>query len=697
VLLLLAACDEPTTDTDDTPPATLTRVSNTSCLAVDRPTSDANITLTRVFDTLSFDTPVLLLQAPDDAARWWVVEQSGAIRVFDAAGGAARTAIDLSDAISNEAINEDGLLGMAFHPEFATNGDAFVNYTAGSVDAGTLHSVVSRIHSEDDGETFGGEEILLTVDQPYSNHDGGHLAFGPDGYLYTGFGDGGSAGDPFDNGQNMDALLGKMLRIDVDGGAPYAIPADNPYADGLDGAPEIYASGFRNPWRFSFDRASGELWVGDVGQNEWEEIDRVELGGNYGWNVREGAHCYSGRECEGDFVDPVVEYSHRVGQSILGGYVYHGTANPDLRGVYLYADTYAGTIFGLTFDVITGEASGEALLENTGLFPSTFAEGADGELYIADYATGRVYRIDPAGEPSVNTFPTQLSATGCVDAEDPTQPAAGMVPYDLNMPLWSDGAAKERWIALPDGETISVGDDGAWTFPVGSVLMKQFSLGGAPVETRLMLLHDDGNWSGYSYQWSGNDATLLVSSASIEVEGQTWSFPSRAQCLECHTASAGRVLGPRTEQLDREVTYPNGATGNQLVMLAEAGFLEALPTSDAPLPALDSDATVDARARAYLAANCAMCHRPEGTGGGPMDYRVETALADMYVCDEPPLNGDLGVADARIVTPGDPSKSVLSLRMHALDVHRMPPLGSAIVDTEGVAVIDAWIRELVCP
>jgi uncharacterized repeat protein (TIGR03806 family) len=680
------------------------RPSNPTCVAVDRPASDVAIALTPVFGALAFHTPVAMEQAPGDGSRWYVVEKSGTVKVFanEADIAASSTFIDVASLLQT-AGQETGLLGMAFHPDFATNGYVYLSFT-GDVD-GQLSSVIERFTSTDGGATatVGSGKVILTISQPYSNHNGGNILFGPDGYLYAGFGDGGSEGDPRGNGQDTSLLLSKMLRIDVDGGDPYAIPADNPFADGQGGRPEIYANGLRNPWRWSFDRATGDLWVGDVGQDAWEEIDIVENGGNYGWSEKEGTHCYAADSpCDNpEWIDPIVEYGHDEGASVCGGYVYRGTANPDLVGTYLFADTYEGTIWGLTFDPIGGEPHRVELAGATGLFVTSFGEGVDGELYVVDYGGGRLYRVDPAGAPTESTFPALLSQTGCVDAADPTKPAAGLIPYEPAVALWSDGADKGRWMGVPDGGLIAVGADGAWDFPIGTVLMKEFDVGGDRVETRLLMLHDDGNWSGYSYRWNdaGTDAELLPSSASRDLAAQTWHFPSRAQCLECHTEASGRVLGLRTEQLNSDYDYGGGAT-NQVATLAAIGMFAADPGDPAELdamPAIDGDAPVEDRAMAYLAANCSQCHRPDGTGGGGLDLSWGKALADRGLCGVAP-DYDLGVAGAKIVTPGDPSASVLSLRMHATDVNRMPPLASSLVDPDGTALIDAWITSLAaCP
>jgi len=234
----------------------------------------------------------------------------------------------------------------------------------------------------------------MEVVQPYGNHNGGTVAFGPDGYLYWGLGDGGSAGDPLGHGQNTDTVLGSIVRIDVDGGMPYAIPSDNPFADG-GGAPEIYAWGLRNPFSFHIDSASGALWVGDVGQYAWEEIDRVERGGNYGWNIREGTHCYAVTPCDDpSLIDPIIVYPNPGGASVVGGPVYGGDDIPSLVGTVLYSDFYTGELWGIVWDAETGEPESVELTHEAGKYFSGFAQDAAGEVYVLSYYDGMILKVE---------------------------------------------------------------------------------------------------------------------------------------------------------------------------------------------------------------------------------------------------------------------------------------------------------------
>ena len=335
----------------------------------------------------TFDKPLFLTAPPDGTNRLFVVEQEG--RIFVVTGGrtSSSAVLDISAKISTG--GEKGLLGLAFHPKFSSNGRLFINYTRKEDGATVIaeHAWVPQQEAVDPQE-----RILLVIPQPYSNHNGGMIAFGPDHYLYIGMGDGGSGGDPENRAQNIQELLGKFLRLDVDGSAPYAIPPDNPFIDGK-GKAEIFALGVRNPWRFSFDRDSGELWAGDVGQNTWEEIDLIQKGKNYGWRLMEGRHCYNPKsDCQTipGLVLPVAEYTHEQGRcSVTGGYVYRGSRLPQLVGTYIFGDFCSGEIWGFQ----NGQTS---LLLNSDARISSFGEDQAGELYVVGHG-GKIFHIVPPG------------------------------------------------------------------------------------------------------------------------------------------------------------------------------------------------------------------------------------------------------------------------------------------------------------
>jgi glucose/arabinose dehydrogenase len=341
--------------------------------------------------------PINISAAPDG---WLLVnERAGRVVAVDPASGGRAITVDLGDRVLGG--GEQGLLGLALHPDWPDRPRAFIHYSDRNGDT-VLAEYTGTATATPPVLDPASERVLLRVDQPFANHNGGQLAFGPDGYLYMALGDGGSGGDPNGNGQNPRTLLGSILRIDVDirDSTEYGIPPDNPFADGSDGAPEVFVYGLRNPWRFSFDPATNALWIGDVGQNAYEEIDRLEpstaAGANLGWNVMEASHCFNGPICPSEgLVLPVAEYGRDQGCSVTGGYVYRGQAIPDLAGWYLFSDYCSGLLFGVPSDA-EGVIAPRVLLE-TGHSVSTFGQGTDGELYIADLDDGTIYRIVTGG------------------------------------------------------------------------------------------------------------------------------------------------------------------------------------------------------------------------------------------------------------------------------------------------------------
>ncbi|MBO9612386.1 MAG: PQQ-dependent sugar dehydrogenase [Dyadobacter sp.] len=346
------------------------------------------------FPALIFSQPVDLLQAPGDSSRFYVVEQGGVVKVFSNVENVSSSSTFLDIKSKVRSGGERGLLGLAFHPDFKTNGYFFVNYTSGT----PLKTVIARYKATSTTQADpASEAVLFTFDQPFDNHNGGSLQFGKDGYLYMATGDGGSGGDPRNNAQNLKSHLGKILRVDVNGTAKgnYSIPADNPFLAGTTGnLPEIYAYGLRNPWRISFDSGTGKLFAGDVGQNEREEIDIITKGGNYGWRIKEGIDCYNpSSNCNAQgLIDPVHDYSQKDGdRSITGGYVYRGTAIPSLTGKYIYGDYISGRIWALELD---GDArkSNTLIMEGKGNI-SSFGQDIKGEVYYLNYGEGKVMKV----------------------------------------------------------------------------------------------------------------------------------------------------------------------------------------------------------------------------------------------------------------------------------------------------------------
>lgn len=686
------------------------RPSNTTCLAPPPviPDTATNISWQSVFPLLpNIANATNLLQSPEDDGYWYATRQSGRVVRFqnNAAANGLTEILNIEDRV-DFAGGETGLLGMAFHPQFATNRYVFLNYIGRNTD-NAMETRVTRFEVADNGIIDRASElILLRFNQPYSNHNGGHIAFGSDGYLYVSSGDGGSGGDPQQNGQNTNNLLGKILRIDVDStssGRHYAIPLDNPFAV-TGGAQEIWAYGLRNPWRFGFDRETNALWVGDVGQGAWEEINLVTRGGNYGWGDMEGDFCYSERSsCStANKIKPLLSINHNTGVcSVIGGYVYRGAQYPAAYGKYFFTDYCVNT-----FQSIVQQNDGSISVESHGSVPVnivSFAQDNQGELYALGQAGAgtQIVKMQATGgtlEPGI--MAEQLSATGCVNSANPQLPAQAMIPYSVASPFWSDTAEKDRYFALPNNTKIALTHEGDFLFPVGSVLMKHFKLNDRFIETRLFTRGELG-WQGFSYEWRDDqtDAVLLADAKEKLVEGVQWQYPSSNQCLICHTSAANFSLGLETVQLNNSMLYSaSGINANQLDSLAHINLFTAAITSQQKSKTLfaldDNNVTLAQRARSYLHSNCSNCHRVDGSTSVTMDLHYSIGLAATGTCDVQPAAGDLGVNNARIIAPGEPERSVLLARMKVRDVNQMPPLASHVVDEAAVAVIAEWITEL---
>jgi uncharacterized repeat protein (TIGR03806 family) len=393
-------------------------------------------------------------------------------------------------------------------------------------------------------------------------------------------------------------------------------------------------------------------------------------------------------------------------RSITGGIVYRGKAIPELAGTYVYGDYVRQELATLGFDPGTGDPVKTVLTDAPAASWVSFAEDNDGEIYAVALNEGQIFKMSRAAPAGPNNFPDRLSKTGCTDPAGVKKPASGLVPYTVNAALWSDGATKERFVALPDGKTITVSDvDGDFDFPNGTVLVKNFTIGGTRIETRIFMRHDDGGWAGYTYEWldDQSDAVLLLAGKKKTVGMQAWTYPARNECLSCHSEAAGRSLGLELGQLNGDYVYPStNRLSNQLKTFDHIGMFDkplGKPVDQLVVyPDPFGKAPVDQRARAYLHANCSHCHRPKGPGLGDMDLRFQTAFADTHTCNADPKQGDVGVSGAKLIVPGMPGLSIVSLRPHSPAQNRMPPLASSIVDVQGVKVLDDWITSVAaCP
>jgi glucose/arabinose dehydrogenase/mono/diheme cytochrome c family protein len=715
------------------------------------------------FPGLVFTNAVALATPPGETNRLFVVEKSGRIVVITNLAQPTRTVfLDISARVSTSlnVSDERGLLGLAFHPGYATNRYFYVFYTGPATTAvpgGTnaLHDILSRFQTraDDPNRADPNSEVRLLVqyDQA-SNHNGGDLHFGPDGYLYVSLGDEGGAHDQYGNSQRIDRdFFAGILRLDVDqrpGSLPpnphpavtgqYRVPPDNPFvgATSFNGRPvdparvrtEFWAVGLRNPWRMAFDPETGWLFCGDVGQSTREEIDLIGRGGNYGWSYFEGnfQRTNSAQIPPGfQHARPLLDYGRSLGYSVTGGVVYRGHRFPDLYGAYVYGDYGSGRIWALKTD-------GTNVLENRLLFQNPLggpfnaggisAFGRDprnGDVLYVDLRFGTnsvIRRIVNNTNFTGTPIPGTLAETGAFEDLTRLKPAPGVVAYELNLPFWSDGARKQRWFSIPDpSKTIEFSPDDPWRFPAGTVWVKHFELeltNGVPesarrLETRLLVFDGQAGY-GVTYRWGdattnawlvpeeGLDEPLIIYAADGSVlRTQVWRYPSRVECLQCHRTSAGFALGFNTPQLNRDHDY-EGFVTNQILALAAAGYFTHPPTNTAGWRALaapaDSTVSLEYRVRSWLAVNCAQCHHPGGVQMARWDARLNTRTAEAGLLDMPLFHAAPGDT-RRLVAPRDPDRSELLRRIAVRGPGQMPPIASTLVDEEAVALLTAWIRD----
>jgi putative heme-binding domain-containing protein len=699
-----------------------------------------------VFPNVRLEHPLLVTRAPG-LDRFFVAEQAG--RIFSVANRPDARAEPFLDLVKEHkrlkphpgAKEIEAVYGLVFHPKFAENHYCYVCYTLrgkkgeANLPDGTR---VSRFRvAQTDPPRAEPESEQVVISWLQGGHNGGDLHFGPDGFLYISTGDATDPNPPdkFKFGQDVSSLMSKIVRIDVDhadGDKPYSVPKDNPFADLKGARPEVWAFGFRNPWRMSFDRKAGQLWVGDVGWELWEMIHRVERGGNYGWSIVEGRQPVNSDLPVGPtpIRAPVIELPHTMSASVTGGYVYRGKKFPELEGAYIFGDWETKRIWAARID-------GDRLVSLTDLVEPTlrvvaFGEDPAGELYVVDYDAGTINTLERNPPPAKTLdFPRTLSATGLFASVPDHVPAAGVIPFSINSPQWADGATAERFVALPGASSVAwhPGDvpipgsmfSRRLVFPDNSVLARTFSLelerGNSASRKRIetQLLHYDGKqWRAYSYAWNaaGTDADLVpadgreqsfvVRDASLpggkrDVE---WSFAARAQCMVCHTPWAQTTLGFNVAQLNR---------GDQLRQLEEAGVLQRVDGRNKPLSPLttaelakqptladptDVSRDLNQRARSYLHANCGHCHRFGGGGAVDLELHAFTALDKTKALDVPPHQGTFDLPDARVIAPGAPERSTLYYRMSKFGRGRMPRLGSDWPDEIGLALIHDWIAAL---
>jgi uncharacterized repeat protein (TIGR03806 family) len=637
------------------------------------------------------------------------------------------------------------IYAFTFHPKFKDNGYLYVTWIPNPEKEGLPKgSRVSRFTVKGDPPVIDLASEKVVFEWPNGGHNGGCLKFGPDGYLYIVTGDGSGIADEFNIGQDLSSIHAKLLRIDVDhpaGGKAYGIPKDNPFVGRKGARPEVFAYGLRQFWRFNFDRATGDLWGGEVGQDLWEMIYRIQKGGNYGWSVMEGTHDFRPERKKGPtpILKPVIEHSHTDFRSITGGFVYRGKRLKDLQGRYIYGDFDTGRIWSF-LPVGSASATPQARdhheLARTTYRIVSWGKDAAGEIYFLDFTGGGIHRLVKATHRDESArFPRKLSETGLFVSTRDHKVAPGLIPYSVNAQLWSDHASKERFIAIPGNARVgfdeisypqpSPGAPPGWRFPDGTVLVKTFSMEmerGNPgskkrLETRLLHFqqfpgtqeYGDQYWRGYTYVWNddqtdavlldekGADKLLKIKVGDRTVE-QNYRFPSRAECTLCHTNAAKFALGVNTMQMNRDHNY-GGVVANQLATLEHIGlFKQKVPASPRKLPKLadyqDKTLPTEVRARSYLHSNCSHCHIKWGGGNAEFKLLATLPVKELGIIDTPPAHGSFGLRQARLVVPGHPEQSIIPHRMGLTGLGRMPHIGSRVVDEMGLHLVRDWIKEM---
>ncbi|MBU2946731.1 PQQ-dependent sugar dehydrogenase [Zobellia uliginosa] len=740
---------------------------------------NASYSVTNAFPNLTFVDPVDMEELPG-GNEFLVLGLQGHIWKIsnNAQTSSKQLLLDISDNVVNYA--DGGMLGIVLHPEYGQTDSPNAEYIYVFYRYTPIQGT-DRVNPAVDGymrlSRFtlpiganainpSSEEVLINIFDRHDWHNGGDMFFGPeDKFLYLAVGDEGAAYDSYNVTQQIDKyLFGGVLRIDVDkrggevshpikkqplnAGVPpagwpdsftqgYYIPNDNPWVDSSgDNLEEFYAIGTRSPHRMSLDPVTGDIWVGDIGQGSKEEVSIVRKGDNLQWPYREGdqdGKAEMPSPLIGNDSPPLYSYGRSVGRAVIGGMVYRGERYPELKGKYVFGDHETQEVWTLTK---TGQNTGSAsYLMNVPIDGegskdgiSSFFTDSDGYMYILDlFGTaqdgGVIHKVVRSG--TVSDPPIKLSSLNVFSDLESLTPVAGIVPYDVNTPLWSDGAEKQRWIALPnDGEHNSAAEqivfqnEENWSFPPGTVVIKQFNL---PIdendstkiiklETRFLVFNENNNAYAVTYKWNDEqtDAVLVGLDESISqkyqvkkkdgsVVEQTWDFPTRNQCMQCHNSVAGYSLGLKTRQLNKNFTYPStGITGNQLETWSHLNMFTNDIPSHVKLPAsahINSEKASDVmKVRSYMDANCAYCHRPNGVEGA-FDGRAMTALYDQYLINQD-VESHASIPGNKIVKPKDVINSTLYVRDASNSDDRMPPIGRNMLDEDYLEILTGWIDGL---
>lgn len=673
---------------------------------------------TRIFPHFKFGRLATVLSIPpakpDDPERLLVAEIHGPVWTFPNRPDVAKPdrMFDLPERFKASTHT----YALAFHPRYPAVPYVYVLYNR--VEPKPADNVLARFTvSSGEIPTVDVETERILLQWPSNGHNGGDVVFGPEGYLYVSVGDRGPPGDPQNMGQRVDVIAGGVLRLDVDRAEPgknYSIPPDNPFVGMTDVRPEFWAYGLRNPWRMSF-APTGELWLGDNGDDSWESIHLIGKGNNYGWSVFEGSHPFKRtRSLAGPnphLTPPAIELSHAEARSVIGGLVYRGSKHPTLVDHYLFGDFVTGSVWASKWDGAAPQAY-RKIADTRG---STIAFGTDrsGEILLVR-DDGQIHRLVEAPPTVAATaeFPRKLSETGLFGDTATHEPAAGVIPYSIASGLWSDGANVRRLLGVPGAEAIASDPEkeNRWNLPDGSAVARTLELptvwGPRKVETQLMY-REHGTWQFYTYAWNEaqTDADLVSDNGETRpvpgIADRSWRYSSRSECTICHTEKTNGTIGLSAAQLNLDSDFGQLGRGieNQISLLASVGLLRIDPANASdPLPRkpspTDPSLPLDARARSYLDVNCAHCHRAGGVGGRAAFQLMDSiTLAETGAIGGQPLVPLLG-ADAKIVAPGHPETSELMHRFSSKEGGRMPPIGSDRPDEVGIALIRQWILQL---
>ena len=698
-LILAAAQSIPCKAADQRPPWTDSRVKGS-------PYPPPAFDVRPVFPEIPFQSPTSI-EAMPGSSRLVITEIGGKIYSIDKKAAAPQKDLflDLVTVTGGSATAFD----TEFDPDFHRNRHIFVSFVHPGNGG---HSRVSRFEvSTGTPSKINPKTETVIITWPNGGHNGGCLEFGHQGHLFisTGDGSGPNPPDALTTGQTVDDLLGAILRLDVRGSSadqPYRIPPDNPFVGRPDARAELWAYGFRNPWKIGVDRESDAVYAADNGWETWEIVHKIVPGGNGGWPVMEGRDPLRTDVPLGPtpIVPPFKDHPHTEANSVIGGPVYRGERYPDLNGWFIYGDYITGTIWAVTEN--EDKSAAFQTLCDTDLRIVSLTQGEEGEVYLIDYdTTQQIYEMvvsDSSGRSAHDTFPNQLSKTGIFRSLETLEPMPGVVPYQVTVPRWMDGAKGKRWIAIPGQGQAKLSLEEPSEFPEGTVLVKQIELSSAhssnPIRLETQLLHlENDTWTPYSYLWNedGTDASLTqptgvdrdlpTASPADQRLMESWHVGAQNECRLCHNADAGYVLGFSPNQLQ-----------SQLESLSRRGVIH--PTTEVAarhrlVDPQDKTKSLNDRARSYLHANCAMCHRPGGSVIASFFLRRDLSFEALNTNKGTGV-GTFGIRNAKVIANGDPFRSVVLYRMSKLGYSRMPYIGTQSVDSDGVALIADWIRSL---